>query len=185
MHAYKLGHLTGDVWAEHSHAATFNSETTNTGRERLSVGVPAGDPTVFRHLVQILDEPFHVLYVLHTPRGEGEPGRYQASELDHRSLEAFLKRFSAYFSCDARFDLWVHSPNGNATLVWDRHNLIYAYGPLERFESSLLALGFQRQLPIVPFPHQHHYRQEFDQDAAGVLAFFDWVRSPLRPEDEQ
>jgi hypothetical protein len=35
------------------------------------------------------------------------------------------------------------------------------------------------------FPHQHHYRPEFERQAVELLAAFDWSHSPLRSEDEQ
>jgi hypothetical protein len=34
-------------------------------------------------------------------------------------------------------------------------------------------------------PHQHHYRREFDREAAEVLSSFTWYRTPLRPTDQQ
>jgi hypothetical protein len=34
-------------------------------------------------------------------------------------------------------NLWIHSPEAGATVVWDRHDLLYAYGPLERIGAVL------------------------------------------------
>jgi hypothetical protein len=46
--------------------------------------------------------------------------------------------------------LWLHSHDGNATIVLDRHNLIYTYGPLDGFERALIGAGVQRgELPQV------------------------------------
>jgi hypothetical protein len=127
----------------------------------------------------------HLLYVLHTPRGEGEPGRYQSPALSAGEVRAFLEKFSPFLSGDARFDLWAHSPSEGATVVWDRHNQIFAYGPLARFELILQGLGFARGRLEAPGSHQHHYRAEFDSDASLVLQAFEWTHAPLHEEDEQ
>jgi hypothetical protein len=183
---HKLSHLVRDRWVEHSWKPTFAREQTTGGGTRLVIGVPSGEAVVFEELVARLSPPCFVLYVLHTPRGEGEPGRYQSPRLDGDELEQLLGRFSTLFSGDARHDLWVHSPETDATLVWDRHNLIYAYGPLDRFEQTVRSLGFDPgPVPHPSFAHLHHYREEFDGLAAELLAALDWRRSALQPGDEQ
>lgn len=90
------------------------------------------------------------------------------------------------FSGDGRHDLWVHSPRSGHTLVWDRHNQLFAEGqPLDDVREALVALGF-REGSVEPLgAHVHHYRAEFDNDAASLLNEIDWHRTPLRPEDEQ
>lgn len=70
-------------------------------------------------------------------------------------------------------------------MVWDRHDRLFAYGPVERYASKLQELGFHAGTITPLGPHMHHYRQEFDADAAGVLEALDWSYSPLKPEDEQ
>ena len=116
------------------------------------------------------------------------PGRYQSPPLDRRQLGAFLTDFSGFLAGDARHDIWVYSRGDGRTLVWDRHDLIYAEGdPLEEIEAALEAMAFACQ-PLPRWaagPHIHYYRAEYDADAAAVLARFDWTRTDLRPEDEQ
>jgi len=129
--------------------------------------------------------PFYLLYVLHTPRGEGAAGRYQSPAIEASDLRQFLARHARYLSADARFDLWAHSPAEGATVIWDRHDQLFAYGPLSRYEHVLKSLGFAPGKVEVPSPHQHFYRAELDGDAAGVLEAFSWFHSPLREEDEQ
>ena len=181
----KLSHQVDGAWVAYSHPATFRREVMRAGSERLVAGIPSGDALTFRRLAASLDAPCMLLYVLHTPRGEGEAGRYQSPSLSTGEVQAFLERHAAFLAGDARFDLWIHSPGEDATLVWDRHNLLYAYGPTERFVKTLTALGFHEGTPGVPFAHAHHYRHEFDGEAAAVLQEFAWRHSALRPEDEQ
>ncbi len=126
-----------------------------------------------------------MLYVLHTPRGEAAPGRYQSPSVSAAQAEEFIVKFSDYLTADARFDLWVHSPSASGTLVWDRHNQLYCYGPLERYATALDSVGFIEQALSGFGPHAHHYRPELDAQAKDLLRHFQWSASPLRPEDEQ
>jgi len=182
---YKLSHLDGRACVEHRHLPCYASPDPKADVARLAAGVPDGDARVFERLVASLREPYFLLYVLHTPRGEGAPGRYQSPELTLAEVRAFLERFRSFFAGDARFDLWAHSPAEQATVVWERHDLVFAYGPLERFAVELRGLGFRPGTVAVPFPHKHHYRAECDAEAKAVLEAFEWSVSPLEPEDEQ
>lgn len=180
----KLGHLDGSNWVAHTYPAVYQLPE-EPEPERLIVGVPAGGAEVFGKLVECLAPPFYLLYVLHTPRGEGLPGRYQSPAVEATQLREFLEQFSQYLSSDARFDIWAYSPGANATLVWDRHNRIFAYGPLARYKFVLESLGFCEGRVEVPTPHAHNYHAEFDKQAARVLEAFEWHHTPLREKDEQ
>jgi len=181
----KLSHMVGGQWTTFSHPPIFDLETTATGTARIVAGIPGGDSLVVQSLAEGLTPPFFALYILHTPRGEGLPGRYQSPEMTLDELRDFLASYSAFLGSDARFDLWIYSIPEQATLVWDRHNLLYAYGPLDRFGTCLTRLGFAGQQPAIPAPHAHHYREEFDAEAARLLRAMPWHMTPLRPEDEQ
>lgn len=176
---YRLGHLVDGEWIAHVHPAVFES------RERITAGVPHGDPTIFGSMVECMGPPYYLLYVLHTPRGEAQPGRYQSPELSLPDVKDFLARYALFLSADARFDLWAHSLSDDGTVVWDRHNQLFAYGPLNRFANTLQSLGFTIGTTSIPTPHEHHYRAEFDHIAKQLLNEFEWSYSPLRPEDEQ
>lgn len=182
---HKLDHLLGSEWVEHSFRPQFARVTSSSGTHRIVSCVPRGDPEIFENLVSCLEQPYYLLYVLHTPRGEGEAGRYQSPPLSLEQLHEFVSKFKPFLSGDARFDIWAHSPAENATVVWDRHNMLYAYGPLEKYESVLLSSGFENEEPQVPGPHAHNYRQELDRYAKELLVTFKWSWSPLHKEDEQ
>lgn len=181
---YKLAHRVGGEWVEHSYAPRYTEEAMAGGSKRLVVGMPNGNAVIER-LADCLEPPFFVLYVLHTSRGEGPEGRYQSPPLDRGEFSAFLARFSNFLGGDARHDLWIHSTADKATLVWDRHNLLYAYGPLDRFTAILRGNGFEPGRATVSFEHMHLYRPEFDAEAEQLMSFLEWNYSPLRPGDEQ
>jgi hypothetical protein len=69
-------------------------------------------------------------------------------------------------------------------LVFDNHNMIYAYGDLDRYESELQARGFRRGSVAIPTPHSHHYHAEFDQSEDELIAYWDWKKFPLEPDDD-
>ncbi|GAA5784583.1 hypothetical protein YWS52_09020 [Chitiniphilus shinanonensis] len=180
----KLSHAIAGSWEPYSHPAVYNVSSVDEDR-RIVAGVPGGDPIPFTRLVSCLEPPYFLLYVLHTPRGEGDAGRYQSPAVSSEQFHEFMSRFGNYLSSDSRFDIWAHSPVEQATVVWDRHNQLFAYGPLTRLSSELDAIGFTPGEASIPFPHQHHYREEFDADARALLESFAWAYSPLRPEDAQ
>ena len=128
---FRLGHLVHGEWVAFSQPAVFECGG------RIVAGVAGSDPLVFERLVEQLEPPYYLLYLLHTPRGEAEPGRYQSPKLSLTEVTAFLARFRRFLSADARFDLWAHAPSENATVVWDRHDKLFAYGPLDRYASAL------------------------------------------------
>jgi hypothetical protein len=169
-------------------SAVFERQQMRSGEPRLLITAPPAKRDLFQRLVACLASPLYLLYILHTPRGEAVAGRYQSPPLDSERVGEFLATFAPYLAGDARHDTWVHSASEGRTLIWDRHDLIYAEGePLEDITAVLGAMGFEPG--IVPRPdagsHIHYYRDEFDADAAAVLRRFDWTRSDLRPEDEQ
>ncbi|HKP25239.1 MAG TPA: hypothetical protein VJV39_15330 [Dongiaceae bacterium] len=181
---FKLGHIVEGEWVEYSHPAVFEHQTTDSGTARLRLGIPGGDVEIVRSLARCMEQPYYILYVLLTPRGEGNAGRYQSPLVDGVQLDAFLSQYADYFRSDGRFALWIHSPSLQATLAWDHHNLLYAYGPLPRFEEALRAIGFTPGQASMSVPHAHNYHSECDTDAAAILVHFDWRRSELQPGDD-
>jgi hypothetical protein len=177
---HKLSHLVGSEWLAHSYEPIFGIE-----KRRVTGGVPGGQASIFEALVACVSEPIFVLYILHTPRGEADPGRYQSPVLSMNDFRAFIEKYRDFLANDARFDIWAHSPDDQATVVWDRHNNFFAYGPIEQFVSQLRALGFNEGTIKPLGVHQHYYRKELDSLARAVIGEYQWSFSPLRLEDEQ
>jgi len=101
-------------------------------------------------------------------------------------VQTFLDSFGRFLSEDARHDFWIRSHDDDATIVLDRHNLIYAYGPLDTFEAALQTICSRATTPpLIPDPHVHHYHAAWDNDERRMIKAFDWRVSPLRESDVQ
>lgn len=156
------------------------------GPQRLIVAPSRGHVALMLDLCRELEGPFWLLYVLLLSRREEHaPGRYQSeSELDHEALDRFMRDFEEFLERDGRHHLWVHSATDQATLVYDNHNVIYVYGPLDRFERVIEQHGLRRADVRFPVPHTHSYNPEYDADEARLVSSRPWHHSPLRPGDD-
>lgn len=180
----KIEALIGDTTRAFEYGNVFVREDAG-GRPRLRVGLNEGQDTCVRTLASTLSGPFQLLYVLHTTRTGAELGRYESPELTFAGVEKFLNEFGRFFREDSRHDLWVRSHDDDATIVLDRHNLIYAYGPLDEFEATLQSLGAREGEPAILGAHVHHYNSEWDEEERRVLRTLEWDIKPLRPSDVQ
>jgi hypothetical protein len=179
---YKLGWLPdGKNEQCYGYPNVWAREAT-TGPDRLAIAPDSGYVNLLEGLAECLEEPYLLLYVLVVPRCGGEPGRYQSGSFSLSQLQQFLSDYSDFLEKDARHNLWIRSDEG--TLVYDRHNVIYAYGPLERFVAILDSAGLTESNEVrYPSPHAHHYHAEFDPDETRILDSEDWTISPLRSGD--
>ncbi len=181
---FKLGRLDGVDWKPVVRGDVYEEEKTS-GADRLRIASRSAGASPVSFLAESLKGPFEILYVLHTPRGEAEPGRYQSPELSRAGLEQFFADHHAFFSRDARHDVWIYDTESEGMLIWDRHDIIYAYGPLVDFKKALRKAGYEPGKVEIPDPHSHNYHDAFDAAQAKVLKAFDWRITPLKPEDEQ
>jgi hypothetical protein len=156
------------------------------GPDRLVIAASKSQIDRMVELCGLMPEPYFVLYVLVVPRSDSSPGRYQSPDpLSRADLSVFANRFREYFECDGRHDLWIGAPDNSFLLVYDRHNVIYAYGPLDVFEKRLRLRGMKEVADVVfPSPHAHEYNSKFDADEASILEYMSWKFSPLQEGDE-
>jgi hypothetical protein len=168
----------GNVWA--------NEETTGGG-SRLIIAPAQGQTDILVELLKEMTGPFWLLYVLVIPRGNGQSGRYQSPEpYTEVSIGTFLRDFSTFLEKDGRHNVWIASESGSEMLIYDRHNVIYAYGPLNAWRLALAANGFS-EVPNIrfPSPHSHHYHQSLDLEEDRLMNYWDWHRTPLKKSDEE
>jgi hypothetical protein len=148
--------------------------------ERLAIAVRDRQVALLIELLEVLPEPFGMLYVLLESHRGYQPARYQSPEPTGRAeTAAFLRAFSDYFERDGRHHLWLMSLPGQSTLVYDRHNVIYAYGPIDAFRSVLTARGLKEGKIPFPTPHVHRSHRDFDEGEEGVMTYCGWMAFAL------
>jgi hypothetical protein len=174
------------VAAPYRHPKVWLRERVDDGRERLRIGAGLGTIQLLLALAAELQEPLYLLVVMRAPRVVEESGRWESNALTHGELERFAARFGELFEDDARAQLWIGEMRNDNLLVLDEHDLIYAYGPLHRFEHVLRERGYIPGDPSIPEPHEHHYNRQFDELERELRRGWAWHRTlPLEtvPED--
>jgi len=181
---YKFGWMPEDPQS-YQYANVWSREKT-TGPERLVIAPSNEQIQLMIELSRIMAEPFWLLYVLTVPREQNEAGRYQsASPASRKDAESFLSRFKEFFEADGRHNVWLKSTSDFDLLIYDKHNIIYAYGQLDSFEDLLSRRGMKRVEDLrFPSPHIHNYAPEFDAEQSALLSYGEWKHSPLRDSDE-
>lgn len=183
--AYKFGAM--DSSGEESPFAYSNTwalEKT-TGPSRLVIAPSDEHVDLMLALSTVMNEPFGILYVLVVPREQGKAGRYQSPQpLSRADLSSFLLQFRGFLENDARHHLWIASVDKTASLIYDNHNVLYGYGPLDSFKTILNARGFSEAEKVnFPSPHAHHYNANFDQQEIKLLEYQQWKVFPLQDAD--
>ncbi len=181
---WKLGTVRAGKDAAWSYEPSYARQVVG-GVERLVIAPGGGPVGLLRELLTLLPEPLWVLYVLVTPRSEAPAGRYQSSKPHTREeVLALLDRFEEYLASDGRHNLWLAAPPAGQ-LVFDRHEVIYAYGPLAEIVARLKEKTFAEvEMIRVPVPHSHHFHEALDGDEHEILAHWEWVPSELQETDD-
>ena len=182
----KFGHIVLGQELDFTYPDIWVREKT-TGPDRLAIAPREKQTELLIDLMSAMDGPFGILYVLVVPRGEGMSGRYQSPEpLNADQVQSFLNRFRRFLEEDGRHSLWIASVSSPSMLVYDRHNVIYAYGDLERFKQVLLSHSLEERESVnLPDPHIHRYHAAYDELAKEMLCYCDWIFSELRDSDER
>jgi len=177
----KLAHHRDGFGPEaHRHPHRWRIEPA--GHVQRLVVAPARDfLDLFLDLADCINPPYSLLYVLSVPRAS-DPGRYRLDgSLDSQALREFVEPYRDFFQGDARHHLWICSQDSSATLVYDKHDLIYAYGPLVKFVEVLGRHGLEEGEFELPFPHYHNYFAEFDAKEREIIASHSWKRTGIVP----
>jgi hypothetical protein len=186
MFVEKFCHLENGEHVPHDYGNLYFVEPCGTG-DRLVIG-PSKDHVelLIELAAELKGNPWFVLYVLLVPRlGKRQPGRYQSEPFqDHFSLATFMRGFRAFFEGDGRHHVWIASAQNDGVLVYDQHNVIFAYGPLERFKALLSSRGFRECEFWFPCPHAHGYAPENDAEEERLMADVEWKHFPMAPDDD-
>jgi hypothetical protein len=160
----------------HEYPNVWAAEKTSDGGSRLLIAPSTDQVELLIRLLQPMPEPFWLLYVLVVNRGDSELGRYQSPAPQTRDgAERFLRGFRAFLEKDGRHNVWIASASSADMLIYDRHNVIYAYGSLIEWRSILSEAGFS-EIPLIriPSPHSHHYHQSMDDEERRMVGYWEW-----------
>ncbi len=67
----------------------------------------------------------------------------------------------------------------NDYIIYDNHEIIYAYGDLDKLKNSLIKKGFIEGVFEIPCPHSHHFNKEFDCLEERLFDYWEWMFFPL------
>ena len=166
------------------HGNVFSREQTS-GPARLVVAPEADAVGTLLDLARSWNGDYWLLYVLLVSRRGNPAGRYQSpSSLDYDELCAFLREYGSFLASDGRHHFWIGSTDKEGLLIYDQHDVIYAYGNLDAYETRLAQRGLKMGDVAFPYPHTHCYNSENDEDEAKLIAHWDWLHFPLQAGDE-
>lgn len=176
---FKIAQFAEGGWREFRYDDQFCREPGPP--ERLVIGTSGSTVELGIRLMDALPGSYDVIVALHTERTSRELGRYRLSGQLKEDVSSLLRRFEAFIESDARLDVWILGSDGAIQL--DKHALVFAYGPMDEFESALVSIGLSRGAVDLPFPHAHQYNESFDADEAALFDGYPWTRTPLEPGD--
>lgn len=183
---YKFGYLDASGAESCYQYQNVWTRQKTKGTDRLVVAPSSRHVELLVQFATVMNEPYGLLYVLHTQRrGAAEAGRYQSPEpITRGQLVLFLQRFGRLLEGDGRHHFWISAVDNSSLVVYDNHNLVYAYGPLEAFEAILRQNNLQETPGVAfPEPHVHRYNAEFDGLVADLMNYWPWKRFPLQNSD--
>ncbi len=155
------------------------------GWERLAIGPERDHVDVLLSLIEEWSSPdYYMLYISIISHTGKEPGRYESPIVDYLTLKDFLVEYRELLEGFAGHHFWIGNPDGKELLIYDQHNIIFAYGQNERFEGKLLDRGFVAGQVRIPSPHGHSYPSNFVEREDELFRHFNWNYYELQEGDE-
>ncbi len=154
--------------------------------QRLVIGVSRTNVKMLDALSKQFSTPnYFILYVLLISHAGYKPGRYSSPRITkHEDLQMFIWTFQEFFEGDGRHHIWIGSPDGCDLLVYDQHDVIFAYGNLDAFELVLKDHGFAESEFWFPVPHSHSFDPANAATEDDLMGYFEWTYSELEEQDE-
>jgi len=152
---------------------------------RLTIAASTNQIVLILKFVDTLKPPFYILYVLVVSRLDNERGRYQSPLIETKEeLTDFLLEYKQFFETDGRHHIWICTLDNSGRLIYDQHNVIFAYGQTEKYINLLEKEGFIEQEFSFPVPHAHAYNESNDRFEESLMNYWEWSTFPLADGDE-
>jgi hypothetical protein len=182
----KFGVLAPDgATVPYDYGNVFCRQPSGKG-ERLVIGPTADQIALLCELASDFPKhQYYVLYVLVLSHAERE-GRYQSPLIEsYDDLELFLWTFQTFLEGDGRHHIWIASAISGDLLVYDQHDIVFAYGNIRTLEERLRTMGYREQEFWYPVPHFHAYPPANVRKEQELLEYYEWHWSELQEGDEQ
>lgn len=153
--------------------------------DAVALHAPKEPIRLMRRLARCLAGPFAVLYLLPEPHRPFPHGRYQSPfPLGRRRVAEFLERFEPFLERDRRHAVWIMTEDCIERIIYDRRQMMFAYGPLEEFERTLALEGYTPAPIEIPRRLDLRIERDLDPELERLLDWWPWIRCPLWPGDE-
>lgn len=180
----KFGTLTNDGHTRHDYGNVWSLDEHATW-SRLVIGPSGGHIDLLLALAKALPPPYVLLWVLKLPCTDRTPGRYESPAFEsYDELATLLRRYRDYFEHDGCHHLWVFSPYAGTQLIYDNHEVIYAYGEPHPLIEVLSDAGFTQGSVEIPSPHFHGYNPANADTEDAFFSECDWKHFPLVDEHD-
>lgn len=182
---FKFGHLINNQSSRYYYNNTFAHDVYPSW-SRLTIGPKDNQIPLMLEIAKSWGGPYGILYVLSTPRLGYNAARYQSPEpCSYDDLELFAYTFQEFFEGDGRHHIWFMDVNSNKQIIYDNHNILYAYGDDDSIIKLLKENNFTRGEVSIPAPHEHLFNQENDTYEDEIMGYFEWIEFPLQEEHDE
>lgn len=158
---------------------------SGNGWSRLRIGPDRDHIRLIDRLSEKWSTPeYYLLYVSLVSHTGKKPGRYQSPILPKDDLDVFLYSNKDFLEKYGGQHLWVGNPKGSDLLIYDQHNIIFAYGDIAGYREVLAAENFREGTFSIPCPHSHSFDSSLTQFEDDLFSYFDWGYSELQDGDD-
>ena len=102
-------------------------------------------------------------------------------------MEKFFRDYAEFFEADGRHNIWVCSMKEDgqvlAQIIYDHHNVIYAYGPLDAYVAVAAARGLTEGPIVVPVDHRHQFDTRLNGVEETLIDEREWMVYPTEKSD--
>jgi hypothetical protein len=171
----------------HRYGRVYDRQEGQEGEDwtRLVVGADGDHVGLLIRLAEAWSSPdFGIEYLSHQSLGDQVSGHYLSPLVDEANMNAFLIEHREFLEGYGGHDLWLGHPETGELLVYDRNNVIFAYGPAADFAEILEERGFREGAVDLPDEHVHGLDSSFASHEAALLSHFEWEWSDLDEDDD-
>jgi hypothetical protein len=178
----KLSELNSDCDFQYGNIFAVDS---GDGWSRLRIGSSGNYIRLLDRLSRKWSTPeYYLLYISLVSHTGKNPGRYQSPILSKDDLDVFLYTHQTLLEGYGGQHLWIGHPKNRELLIYDQHNIVFAYGDIAGYKDVLIAEGFREGQFSIPCPHSHSYDPFLTQYEDKLFDYFDWVYGELREGDD-